>query len=157
MNEYAEKTNTTIWFYGFRGCYQGRKEWAWREPQKGLRRVIYFSALSCEYWKRWAAAEFTSVLWSCNPLPYIRRSILFSKRYRKDNATVTTGSTAERYERYGNTDYNRNGKGNNGSRKNRGIIPLHGRLQRMAAAIFFCVKDKGTRNKYRLSNGIWSR
>ena len=61
------------------------------------------------------------------------------------------------YERYGNTDYNRNGKGNNGSRKNRGIIPLHGRLQRMAAAIFFCVKDKGTRNKYRLSNGIWSR
>ena len=56
---------------------------------------------------------------------------------------------------------NRNSKGDNESRKSRGLTSQYGKQEIAASAwrlqSFFASKIKGTRNKYRLSVGVWSR
>ena len=58
------------------------------------------------------------------------------------------------------TDCNRNSKGDNGSRKSRGLTSQYeksGDCSAWRLQSFFASKIKGTRNKYRLSVGVWSR
>gem|GEM_PF-78533 len=57
-------------------------------------------------------------------------------------------------------DGNRNSKGDNGSRKSRGLTSQYeksGDCSAWRLQSFFASKIKGTRNKYRLSVGVWSR
>ena len=80
--------------------------------------------------------------------------------FPNSNAEKSTGRRQLDALLDGMSDKGINSKGDNGSRKSRGLTSQYeksGDCSAWRLQSFFASKIKGTRNKYRLSVGVWSR